>query len=90
MWSFGIEHKPNTIKNPQANIILECLRGLLGNMLHKAGLEGKDNINPMYIEQFIIDAAWVICSTHYIILGSSLRAAVFGQDMLFNLLYITD
>ena len=42
------------------------------------------------LEQFIIDAAWAVCSTHHNILGSSKEAAVFGQDILFDLSYLAD
>ena len=54
---FGIEYKPTTKNNSQANAILECLHGVLCNMHCAAGLKGKTVL--MDKEQLIIDAAWV-------------------------------
>jgi hypothetical protein len=34
--SYGIMHKPTTVKNPQANAILERVQQVLGQMLHPA------------------------------------------------------
>ena len=59
-------------------------------MLHSAKLEGKNDLDSMDIKQFIIDVALAACSIHHTILGSSAVAAVFGQDMLFYLPYLTD
>ena len=55
-----------------------------------AVLEGKNHLDSADIEQLIIVAALVVCSTHHTILGYSLEAAVFGQDMLFDLPYLAD
>jgi hypothetical protein len=37
--SYGIKHKPTTIKNPQANAILECVHQVLGQMLRTDEIE---------------------------------------------------
>jgi hypothetical protein len=37
---------------------------------------------------FLADAAWAICSTHHTVLKASPGAAIFGQDMLFNIPFI--
>jgi hypothetical protein len=34
--SYGIKRKPTTVKNPQANGILECVHQVLGQILHTA------------------------------------------------------
>ena len=59
-------------------------------MLDTASLEGKDDLDPMDIEQFIIDAAKIVCITHHTTLGSSQGAAIFGKDMLFDLSCLID
>ena len=51
-------------------------------MLHTVRLQGKNVLNSAGIEHFIIDAAWLFCFAQYTIWGSSLEAAVFGQNML--------
>ena len=51
-------------------------------MLCTAGLQGKYNLYPIDIEQFLIDVAWAVHSTHHTVLGSSPWAAIFGQNMI--------
>ena len=34
--------------------------------------------------------AWAICSTYHTVLKTSPRAAIFGQDMLFNIPFLAD
>ena len=48
----------NHVKNSQANVILEYFHGILDNMVHSLRLEGKHDLNPMGIEQLIVDVAW--------------------------------
>ncbi len=46
-YSYGINHKPTTVKNPQANAILECMhQGVLGQMLRTLELDMADSISP--------------------------------------------
>ena len=44
----------------------------------------------MNIKQFIIDAAWAICSAHHTVLSYSSGAVLFDNDMLIDLLYLAD
>jgi hypothetical protein len=39
---------------------------------------------------FLSDAAWAICSSYHTVLKASPGAATFGQDMLFNIVFIAD
>jgi hypothetical protein len=39
---------------------------------------------------FLSDAAWANCSTYHIVLKASPGAAIFGQDMLFDIPFIAD
>ena len=59
-------------------------------MLHVAGLEGQDDLDPTDIGQYIIDVAWVVCSADHNILGFSPRAALFEWDMLLDIPYMAD
>jgi transposase InsO family protein len=45
--SYGIKRKPTTVKNPQANAILERVHQVLGQMLRTAGLDMADSVVPM-------------------------------------------
>jgi hypothetical protein len=42
------------------------------------------------INVFLSDAAWAVRSTYHTVLKASPGAAIFGQDMLFDILFIAD
>ncbi len=42
------------------------------------------------IDVFLSDAAWAVRSTYHTVLKASPGAAIFRQDMLFNILFIAD
>jgi hypothetical protein len=45
---------------------------------------------PSDIDVFLSDAAWATRSTYHPVLKASLGAAIFEQDMLFNIPFIAD
>jgi hypothetical protein len=82
--TYGIKHKPTTIKNPQANAILERLHQVLAQMLCTSKLNMAKTITPDDLNVFLDNAAWAIRSTYHTVLKASPGAAIFGRDMLFN------
>ncbi len=76
--TYGIKHKPTSIKNPQSNAILECIHAVFTNMLHTAKLDMAKPVNTSDINIFLADAAWAIRSTHHTVLKASPGAAIFG------------
>ena len=88
--SYGLKRKPTTIKNPQANTILERIHGVFTDMLRTSNLDMQDTVNAEMIDDFLVNAAWAIRSTYHTVLKSSPGAAVFGRDMLFDIPYIAD
>jgi hypothetical protein len=88
--TYGIKRKPTRIKNPQANAILERIHAVFTNMLHTAELDMAKLVNASDINIFLADAAWAICSTHHTVSKASPGAAIFGRDMLFEILFIAD
>jgi hypothetical protein len=60
------------------------------NMLRTAETDMADSVKPSDINIFLSDAAWAICSTYHTVLKASPGAAIFGQDMLFDILFIAD
>jgi hypothetical protein len=86
--TYGIKRKPTTIKNPQANASLERLHQVLVQMSCTAELDMAKTISPDDVDVFLDNAAWAICSTYHTVLKASLGAAIFGQDMLFDILFI--
>ncbi len=88
--TYGVKHKPTSIKNRTANAILEHIHAVFANMLHTAELDMEKLVNASDIDIFLEDAAWAICSTHQTVLKASPGAAIFGQDMLFDISFIAD
>jgi hypothetical protein len=88
--TYGIERKPITIKNPQANAILEHSHQVLGQMLRTSKLDLAETITPDDIDVFLYNPAWAICSTYHTVLKASPGAAIFGHDMPFNIPFIAN
>jgi hypothetical protein len=79
------------VKNPQANGILEHLHQVLGQMLRTAELDIADSVTSNEVAVFLDNAAWAIRSTyHHTVLKASPGAAIYGCDMLFDILFVAD
>jgi hypothetical protein len=76
--TFGIKGKPTSVKNPQANVVLERIHAVLGNMLRTSELDMAKTVNPSDIDVFLSDAAWAVPSTYHTVLKTSPDAAIFG------------
>ncbi len=85
-----VRDKPTSVKNPQANAILEHIHGVLGNMLRTSELDMAELVKTSDINVFLSDAAWAVCSTYHTVLKASPDAAIFGRDMLFDIPSIAD
>ncbi len=72
------------------NAILEHIHAVLGNMLRTSELDLAKTVKPSDIDVFLSDAAWAIRSTYHTVLKASPGAAIFGQDMLFDIPFIAD
>ncbi len=83
--TYGVKHKLASIKNPQANAILEGIHAVFTIMLCTDELNMAELVNASDINIFLADAAWAICSTHNTVLKASPGTAIFGQDMLFDI-----
>ncbi len=49
-----------------------------------------NSVTPDDVDVFHDNAAWAICSTYHMVLNASPGAAIFGRDMLFDTLFVTD
>ncbi len=88
--TYGIKCKPTSIKNPIVKAILERIHAVFGIMLCTAKLDMAELVNASDIDIFLSDATWALCSTHHTVLKASPGAAISGQDMLFDILFIAD
>jgi hypothetical protein len=57
-------------------------------MLCTFELDMAETVKPSDIDAFISDAAWAVHFTHHTVLKASPGAAIFGRDMLFDILFI--
>ena len=88
--SYGLKRKPTSIKNPQANAVLERIHAVVTNMMRTSGLDSCDAITPQIIDDFLLNVAWAIRSTYHTVLKTTPGAAVFGRDMLFDIPFLVD
>jgi hypothetical protein len=59
-------------------------------MLRTADLDMADSVTPDDVDVFLDKAAWAICSTYHKVLKASPGAAIFRQDLLFDILFMAD
>jgi hypothetical protein len=59
-------------------------------MLRTYKLDTAETVKASDIDVFLSNAAWAVCSTYHTVLKASPGAAIFGQDMLFDILFIAD
>jgi hypothetical protein len=88
--SYGIKRKPTSVKNPQANAILERVHQVFMSMLRTAEIDMANSVAPEDIDTFLTNASWAIRSTYHTVLKASPGAAIFGRDMLFDIPFLAD
>jgi hypothetical protein len=71
--------EPTSIKNPQANAILECVHQVLMTMARTTEKDMADTVEPSNVADFLTNAAWSIRSTYLTVLKASPGAAIFGS-----------
>jgi len=60
------------------------------DMLKTTNLDMADTTNAEMIDDFLISAAWALCSTYHAVLKYMPGAAGFGKDMFFDIPNIAD
>jgi hypothetical protein len=71
-------------------MILEHIHGVLRNMLRTSELDMAESVKASDIDIFLSGAAWAVHSTYHAVLKASPGAAIFEQDMLFDIPFIAD
>ena len=87
---FAIKPTPTTIKNPQANAILERVHQVLGDMLRTKNLQEYDFDETDPWSELLASVAWAIRSTHHTTLQATPAQLVFSRDMLLNIKFLAD
>ena len=90
--SYGVKPKPTTIKNPQANGILERIHQVLANMLHSSNMKNLqlDENSEFPFKDLLASVAYAIRSTYHTTLKATPVQLVFGRDMIQPIQYIAE
>ena len=88
--SLGLKHKPTTVRNTQANAVLEQAHQTIMAILHTANTDMANTVNKSGIADFLTNATWTIHFTYYTVLKTSPGAAIFGRGILFDVLFLVD
>ena len=86
--SYGFKCKLTSVKNSQAVAILERVHQTIMGMLRNAEIDIADTVSESDIVDFLTNAAWAICFTYLMLLKASPGTAIFGMDMLLDILFI--
>ena len=81
---YGIKRKPITVRNPQANAIVERIHQVIANMVRTFELETN------YLD---VDNPWkgiLVRLTYHTTLRKTSGQLVFGRDMIFNTTHIAN
>ena len=81
---YGIKRKPITVRNPQANAIVERIHQVIGNIIRTFELQDNylDEDNPW--KGILSATAFAVRSTYHMTLQKTPGQLVFGRDMIFN------
>jgi len=82
---YGVKGKPITVRNPQANAIVERVHQVIGNIIRTFELEGNylDEDDPW--KGILSATMFAVRSTFHTTLQASPGQLVFGRDMIFNI-----
>jgi hypothetical protein len=87
---YGIKIKPTTVRNPQANAILERVHQTLGNLIRTFESQDKylDEDDPW--TGILSATAFALRSTYHTTLQATPGQLVFGRDMILNIKHIAN
>jgi hypothetical protein len=80
--SYGIRSKLTTVKNPQANGILERTHQVIGNLLRSSCLVAQDLDTVSAQQELLMPVMWAINTTFHITLKASPAQLAFSPDMI--------
>jgi transposase InsO family protein len=82
---YGVKAKPITVRNPQANAIVERVHQVIGNIIRTFELEST-YLDETDLRKGILSAtAFAVRLTFHTTLQSTPGQLVFGRDMIFNI-----
>ena len=87
---YGVNSKPTTIKNPQANSNLEHVHLVLANMLRASNIANLQLSTEDPWTEVLASVAYAIRSTYHTTLQATPAQLVFGRDMIYPIQYIAE
>ena len=90
MHEYGIKKKMITVRNPQANAIVEHIHQVIANMVRTFELETNylDKEDPW--KGVLAATAFAVRSTYHTTLKKMPGQLVFGRDMIFNIQHVAN
>src|SRR5687767_7612144 len=87
---YGIKKKPITVRNPQANAVVERIHQVIANMVRTFELETNylDKDDPW--KGVLSATAFAVRSIYYTTLKKTPGQLVFGRDMIFNIAHVAN
>ena len=82
--AYGIKAKRTTVKNPQANAVLERVHQVIGDMLRTHDLENYEFDHEDSWTDILASVAWAIRSSVHSTKEATPGQLVFGRDMIFH------
>ena len=81
---YGIKRKPITVRNPQANAVLERIHAVIANMVRTFDLEDNylDEVDPW--KGILSATAFAVRSTYHTTLKKTPGQLIFGRHMILN------
>jgi len=87
---YGIKRRPITVRNPQANSMIERIHQTMGNMIRTFELHNDPEITDEALSGLISAVAFALRATHHTTLNASPMQAVFGRDAIMNVKFQAD
>jgi transposase InsO family protein len=88
--SYGIASRVTTVRNPQANSIVERVHQVLANMLRTSNLQDNPLDTTRKIQQTLRIVQWAVNTTYHTTLQASPAQLVFGRDMIMPTTYLAN
>ena len=86
--NYGIKCKPLTVRNPQANAIVERIHQVIGNIIRTFDLENNYLNKKDLFKGVLAAASFAVRSMYHTTLKKMPGQLVFSCDMIFNTQYV--
>ena len=88
--SYGVKLKLTTVRNPQANGILECTHQVIGNLLCSTRLMSQDLSTLDAQQELLAPVTWAINSTYHTTLQATPGQLAFQRDTIMPTTYLAN